>query len=89
MTAINDRLTELRAQLTKTVARLAELERHAIDAVIEDKGERDISAIETRKAQARDRVVLSAEGDQATRTSATTRRPATNARSDDGSSSHR
>ena len=58
MTMTDDRSTELRAQLTETVARLAELERHAIDAMIEDKGERDISAIITRQAQTRDRFVL-------------------------------
>jgi hypothetical protein len=58
MTAANDRLTELRRQLSESTARLAELEAAAIDAMIEDKGERDISAIITRQAQTRDRVVL-------------------------------
>ena len=42
----------------KSVARLAELEAAAIIAMVEAKAERDISALETRKAQARDRVVL-------------------------------
>jgi hypothetical protein len=34
------------------------IEAIAVSAVIEGKGERDISGIETRKAQARDRIVL-------------------------------
>ena len=58
MTATEDRLSELRQQLSESVARLAELEAAAIDAMVEAKAERDISALETRKAQARDRVVL-------------------------------
>lgn len=58
MTVVDDRLTALRQQLAESVARLAELEAAAIAAVIEAKAERDISAIETRKAQARDRIVL-------------------------------
>ena len=58
MTATEDRLSELRQQLSESVARLAELEAAAIDAMLEAKAERDISALETRKAQARDRVVL-------------------------------
>ena len=58
MTATEDRLSELRQQLSESVARLAELEQAAIDAMLEAKAERDISALETRKAQARERVVL-------------------------------
>ena len=58
MTATEDRLSELRQQLSDAVARLAELEQAAIDAMLEAKAERDISALETRKGQARDRVVL-------------------------------
>ena len=58
MTATEDRLSELRQQLSESVARVAELEAAAIDAMVEAKTERDISALETRKAQARDRVVL-------------------------------
>ena len=58
MTATEDRLSELRQQLSESVARLAELEAAAINAMVEAKTERDISALETRKAQARDRVVL-------------------------------
>jgi hypothetical protein len=49
---------ELRQQLSESVARLGELEAAAIDAVLEAKTERDVSAIETRKGQARDRIVL-------------------------------
>ena len=75
MTTTDDRLSQLRQQLSESVARLAELDAAAISAVIEGKTERDIAAIETRKAQARDRIVLLAEGDQTTRTSTTTRRP--------------
>jgi hypothetical protein len=58
MSMTDDRLTELRQQLTESVARLAELEAAAIDAMVEGKGERDISAIETRKSQTRDRIAL-------------------------------
>ena len=58
MITTDDRLTELRQQLSETVARLAELDAAAIAAVVDGKGERDISAIETRKSQARERVVL-------------------------------
>ena len=58
MSTTDDRLVELRQQLAETVARLAELERHAIDAMIEAQPERDISAIITRQAQTRDRVAL-------------------------------
>ena len=58
MTVADDRLSALRQQLAESVARLAELDAAAIAAVIEAKAERDISAIETRKAQARDRIVL-------------------------------
>lgn len=54
----DDRLDALRAQLSEAIARLGELDAAAIQAVIEGKTERDISAIETRKAQARDRIVL-------------------------------
>jgi hypothetical protein len=55
---MTDRLGEMRQQLAESVARLAELEAAAIDAMLEAKPERDISAIEMRKAQARDRVLL-------------------------------
>ena len=58
MTTTEDRLSELRQQLSESVARVAELEAAAINAMVEAKAERDISALETRKAQARDRVVL-------------------------------
>ena len=44
MTATEDRLSELRQQLSDTVARVAELEQAAIDAMLEAKTERDISA---------------------------------------------
>jgi hypothetical protein len=57
-TVADDRLSKLRQQLSDSVARLTELDAAAINAVIEGKTERDISAIETRKAQARDRIVL-------------------------------
>jgi hypothetical protein len=49
---------ELRRQLTETVTRLGELEQAAVDAMLEAKPERDVSALEVRKAQARERVVL-------------------------------
>ena len=58
MTTTDDRLSQLRQQLSESVTRLGELDAAAINAVVEGKTERDISAIETRKAQARDRVVL-------------------------------
>jgi hypothetical protein len=58
MTTADDRLAQLGQQLGESVARLAELDAAAINAVVGGKGERDISAIETRKAQARDRIVL-------------------------------
>jgi hypothetical protein len=58
MTTTDDRLSQLRQQLAASIARLAELDAAAIDAVVGGKGERDIAAIETRKAQARDRIVL-------------------------------
>lgn len=49
---------ELRQRLAENVAHLAELEAAAIDAVIRGKSERDLSALETRKVQARERIVL-------------------------------
>jgi hypothetical protein len=58
MTATDDRLAQLRLQLAESITRLAELDAAAIDAVVGGKTERDISAIETRKALARDRIVL-------------------------------
>jgi hypothetical protein len=58
MTTTDDRLSQLRSQLAESIARLCELETSAIDAVISGKTERDVTAIETRKAQARDRIVL-------------------------------
>ena len=58
MTTTDDRLSQLRQQLSESIARLGELDAAAIDAVVGGKTERDISAIETRKAQARDRIVL-------------------------------
>ncbi len=58
MTTTDDRLSQLRQQLSESIARLGELDAAAIDAVVAGKTERDISAIETRKAQARDRIVL-------------------------------
>ena len=51
MTTTDDKLSQLRQQLTESVARLAELDAAAIDAVVGGKTERDISAIETRKAK--------------------------------------
>lgn len=58
MTTTDDRLSELREQLSDSVARLATLDAAAIDAVVEAKPDRDVTALETRKAQARDRVAL-------------------------------
>jgi hypothetical protein len=58
MTATDERLTELRQQLSEAVKRLGELEVASVEAMIEGKVERDISAIEVRKGQARDRVAL-------------------------------
>jgi hypothetical protein len=48
MYVTDDRLGELRQQLTESVARLGELEAAAIDAMVEGKGERDVVGIETR-----------------------------------------
>jgi hypothetical protein len=56
MSATDDRLGELRRQLAESTARLSELEAAAIGAMIEAKG--DVTALETRKAQARDRIAL-------------------------------
>jgi hypothetical protein len=58
MTTLDHRLSQLRQQLSESVTRLGELEAAAIDAVVGGKAERDISAIETRKTQARDRILL-------------------------------
>ena len=52
------RLTQLRQQLSEASARLGELDAAAINAVIEGKTERDVTALEVRKTQARDRIVL-------------------------------
>ena len=58
MTTADDRLSRLRQQLAESITRLGELDVLAINAVVGGKTERDISALETRKAQARDRVAL-------------------------------
>jgi hypothetical protein len=54
----NNRLSELRQQLAEAVARLAELDAASITEMIEAKAERDVTALETRKAQARERIVV-------------------------------
>ena len=58
MTTLDHRLSQLRQQLAESVARLAELDAAAIDAVVGGKAERDITAIEVRKAQARERIAV-------------------------------
>ena len=58
MTPLDDRLSQLRQQLAESIARLGEHDAAAINAVVEGKSERDIAGLETRKAQARDRIVL-------------------------------
>ena len=58
MTTTDDRLSQLRQQLSESVARLAELDAAAVNAMIEGKAERDISGIAVRVSRARDRVVL-------------------------------
>jgi hypothetical protein len=52
-----DRLGALRQQLSECSKHLAETEAIAINAVIEG-NERDVSGIETRKAQARERIAV-------------------------------
>jgi chromosome segregation ATPase len=55
----NDRLTELRAQLSDCSKRLGQLEAIAVDALIAGKTtERDIAALEVKKRECRDRIVL-------------------------------
>ena len=75
MTTTDDRLSQLRQQLSESIARLAELDAAAINAVVGGKTERDISAIETRKAQARDRIVLLGKAIKQLEHQLTTRRP--------------
>lgn len=58
MTEIDDRLGELRRQLSECSKRLSALEAAAIEAMIEAHGARDLTSLEARKAQARDRIVL-------------------------------
>jgi hypothetical protein len=58
MTTADDRLGPLRQQLSESIARLGELEAAAIDAVVAGKTERNVTALEVRKTQARDRIVL-------------------------------
>lgn len=49
---------ELRQRLAESVAHLAELEAAAIDAVIGGKSEGDLSALEVKKRECRERIVL-------------------------------
>ena len=84
MTTTDDRLSQLRQQLSESVARLGELDAAAINAVVGGKTERDISAIETRKAQARERIVLLGKAITELERTNPTRRAGVNARSDDG-----
>ena len=58
MSTTDDRLSELRQQLSEAAKRLGELEVTSVEAIIEGKAERDVSALEVRKAQVRDCVVL-------------------------------
>jgi hypothetical protein len=59
MTAIdNNRLTELRQQLSESTARLGELEAIAVDALIAGKGERDVAALEVKKRECRERIAV-------------------------------
>jgi hypothetical protein len=57
MTETDDRLIgELRQRLAESVARLAELEAIAIDALIAGKGDRDVAALEVKKRECGERI---------------------------------